>query len=162
MQILVVGHWADFFNDPDAGPSGKGRWVGLSNYYDTLLNKSFSDYRDVWGGVTFHPIMGVWLSHLRNRKATTTTFPDETMREVLQLFSMGLYQLNPDGTHVLDLNGQSIPTYTNTQIETFMRLFTGLNYAGSTTISNGTINFEQPMIMYQAFHDTNPSRFSEG
>lgn len=163
MQILVVGQSGDFFNDPDAGPSGKGRWVGMSNYYDMLLNKSFSDYRDVLGGVTFHPIMGVWLSHLRNRKATTTTFPDENYaREVLQLFSMGLYQLNPDGTHVLDSNGQSIPTYTNTQIETFARLFTGLNYAGSTTISNGTINFEQPMIMYQAFHDTNPKQVFGG
>ncbi len=163
MQIVVVGQSGNNFNDPDVGPTGKARWQGISNYYDMLVDKSFSDYRDVLGGVTFHPIMGVWLSHLRNRKATSTTFPDENYaREVLQLFSMGLYQLNPDGTHVLNSNGQSIPTYSNTQIETFARLFTGLNYAGSTTISNGTINYEEPMIMYQAFHDTNPKQVFGG
>jgi uncharacterized protein (DUF1800 family) len=163
MQILVVGQSGNNFNDPDAGPTGKARWLGLSNYYDLLLDNSFNTYRDVLGGVTFHPIMGVWLSHLRNRKATTTTFPDENYgREVLQLFSMGLYQLNPDGTHVTDSNGQSVPTYDNTHVETFARLFTGLNYAGSTTISNGAINYHQPMIMYEAFHDTNPKQVFGG
>ncbi len=163
MQTLVVGQSGSNFNDPNADSAQKARWLGLSNYYDMLVDKSFSDYRDVLGGVTFHPIMGTWLSHLRNRKATTTTFPDENYaREVLQLFSMGLYKLNPDGTHITDSNGQSVPTYDISNIETFARLFTGLNYARSTTISNGTINLVEPMIMYQAYHDTNPKQVFGG
>ncbi len=163
MQIVVVGQTGSNFNSEVAGKTGRAQWLGMSNYYDMLLDNSFATYRDVLGKVTFHPIMGVWLSHLRNRKATATTFPDENYaREVLQLFSIGLYELNPDGTQITDVVGNPIPTYDNTTIESFAKLFTGLNYAGSTTISNGTVNFEEPMIMYQAFHDTTAKRVLKG
>ncbi len=164
MQICVVGQSGNEFNSEiTQTPSNKARWLGLSNYYDMLLDNSFNNYEDVLNGITFHPIMGVWLSHLRNRKATSTTFPDENYaREVMQLFSIGLYQLNPDGTHIKDSIGNSIPTYTNAQIETLAKLFTGLTYAGSTSISAGNINFQQPMMMFQAFHDTSAKTLFNG
>lgn len=159
IQICVVGQNGNNFNNQDADATGKGRWLGMSNYYDMLLDNSFGTYRDVIGDVTFHPIMGVWLSHLRNRKAnpSANTFPDENYaREILQLFTIGLYELNEDGTHKTDANGQLIPTFDNDTIETFARLFTGLTYNRSRNIGSGTVNFQEPMMMFQTSHDTEP------
>lgn len=159
IQICAIGETGSNFNNENAGQTGRGRWLGMSNYYDMLLENSFKTYRDVIGGVTFHPIMGVWLSHLRNRKAnpSANTFPDENYaREVLQLFTIGLYELNSDGTHRRDPQGESIATFDNTTIETFARLFTGLTYAQSRSIGSGTVNFEEPMMMFDSQHDKNP------
>ncbi|MEM8732875.1 MAG: DUF1800 family protein [Planctomycetota bacterium] len=159
IQICVVGPSGNNFNNQQPGKLGKGRWLGMSNYYDMLLDNSFGNYRDVLGDVTFHPIMGVWLSHLRNKKANASanTFPDENYaREILQLFSIGLYELNPDGTHQTDAEGQSIPTFDNTVIETFARLFTGLTYNQSNNINWGTVNFLEPMMMFENEHDREP------
>ncbi len=165
MQICVVGTSGSNFNNNTAGKTGRGRWLGLSNYYDMLLTNSFGTYRDVLGDVTFHPIMGVWLSHLRNKKAdpSRNIFPDENYaREVLQLFSIGLYELNNDGSYKKDSEGELIPTYTNEHIETFARLFTGLTYNQSRTINNGTVNFEEPMMMFEGEHDVAPKQVFGG
>ncbi|MEM7475791.1 MAG: DUF1800 family protein [Planctomycetota bacterium] len=161
MQICVVGESGSNFNNRAAGKLGKGRWLGLSNYYDMLLNNSFNNYRDVLGDVTFHPIMGVWLSHLRNQKqdASQNIFPDENYaREILQLFSIGLYRLNTDGTFQRNPSGDLIPTYDNTEIETFARLFTGLTYNQSNSLRSGTVNFQEPMMMFDEFHDQDPKQ----
>ncbi|MFK7738305.1 MAG: DUF1800 family protein [Pirellulaceae bacterium] len=165
MQICVIGPNASNFNNAQAGKLGKGRWLGMSNYYDMLLRNSFKTYRDVLGDVTFHPNMGVWLSHLRNRKADSSAnrFPDENYaREVLQLFSIGLYELNPDGSHKTDSEGNSIPTFDNTTIETFARLFTGLTYNQSNTITWGTVNFQEPMMIFEDEHDRDPKQVFNG
>ncbi|MEC8557967.1 MAG: DUF1800 family protein [Planctomycetota bacterium] len=165
MQICVVGETGSNFNNRAAGKTGKGRWLGLSNYYDMLLHNSFGNYRDVVGGVTFHPIMGVWLSHLRNEKANPSQniFPDENYaREILQLFTIGLYLMNPDGTFQRDSEGELIPTYGNPEIETFARLFTGLTYNQSRALRNGTVNFQEPMMMFDSSHDQDPKQVFGG
>lgn len=103
--------------------------VSMSNYYDMLLRNSFGNYRDLLFQMTLHPCMGTYLSHLRNAKEdpSKNLFPDENFaREILQLFSIGLWQLNPDGTRVLNGSGQPIPTYTNNDIRNFAKVFTGL------------------------------------
>ena len=82
--------------------------------------------------VTLHPCMGVYLSHLLNKKPANNIFPDENYaREVMQLFTIGLWELNQDGTRRLDPQGQPIPTYNNSHITEFARVFTGLGYAGN-------------------------------
>jgi uncharacterized protein (DUF1800 family) len=103
--------------------------VAMANYYDMLLRNSFRSYRDVLYDVTLHPCMGAYLSHLRNAKAdpANNLFPDENYaREIMQLFSIGLWELNPDGSQKLGPGGQPIPTYTNETIQNFAKVFTGL------------------------------------
>ncbi len=129
----------------------------LSNYYDTLLEHAFGNYRDLLRAATLHPAMGVYLSHLGNAKSDpeANTFPDENYaREVMQLFSIGLFELNPDGTEILGDEGQPVPTYDNEDIREFARIFTGLSFAGSNfQIRLGTVNFREPMEMFDAFHE---------
>ncbi|MEI6715482.1 MAG: DUF1800 family protein [Verrucomicrobiota bacterium] len=119
------------------------RQIGVAGYQDVLLTHSFGSYRALLEGVTRHPWMGVYLSAIGNRKANPAInrFPDENYaREVMQLFSIGLWLLNPDGSRVLSNGtylgpdgevipaGEPIPTYGQSQIETLARVFTGLNY----------------------------------
>lgn len=115
--------------------SGLGDYKnGLSNYYDILVRNAFGNYRTLLDEVTLSPIMGLYLSMLANRKPVPAQNirPDENFaREVMQLFSIGLYELNIDGTNKLDSNGNAIPTYTQNTIESFAHIFTGWTYAGA-------------------------------
>lgn len=169
IQICVVGEGGDNFNfvEIPTGQPEKPYWFGMSSYYDMLLNRCDDTYRDVLQDVTYHPIMGVWLSSLRNQKANTTlgTFPDENYaREVMQLLSIGLNELNVDGTLRRDRNGNEIPTYTNDVIKEFAKVFTGLNYASGngTSITSGYANYLDPMIMTNSAHDTGPKVLLNG
>ena len=100
------------------------------DYYDLLLKHAFGNFRDLLFDVTLHPSMGIYLSHAGNVKTDLelNRFPDENYaREVMQLFSIGLFELNPDGTRILDEEGKPIPTYTNKEITEFAKIFTGLD-----------------------------------
>ena len=125
-QILVVSQQgSDILEDSP--------W-GLADYYDLLVEHAFGNYQDLLYAISYHPVMGLYLSHAKNRKADASTnrFPDENYaRELMQLFSIGLYQLNQDGTHQQDADGQPIPTYSNADIREFARVFTGLTYDAS-------------------------------
>ncbi|MEM9527818.1 MAG: DUF1800 family protein [Bacteroidota bacterium] len=154
-QIMVVNRSGDLFED-----------VGLfaGHYYDMLNRNSFGQYQDLLMEVTLHPTMGIFLSHFNNRKANPArnTQPDENYaREIMQLFSIGLWELNSNGTRRFNDQGQFIPTYTNQDIKEFAQVFTGL--------TNGLVNGfiledgaeEQayimsglPMLMYDEYHDT--------
>lgn len=129
----------------------------LANYYDTLLEHAFGNYRDLLRAVTLHPAMGVYLSHLNNRRADpdNNIFPDENYaRECMQLFSIGLFELNDDGSQRLDGNGDAIPTYDNDDIREFAKIFTGLSYAGPGARFPGTQPyFRAPMQMFDQFHE---------
>lgn len=131
----------------------------LTTYYDNLLLNAFGNFEDLLRDVALSPAMGVYLSHLNNQKADTTrnTFPDENFaREVMQLFSIGLFELNPDGSERLDSNGQRIPTYDNRTIQEFAKVFTGLSYDGPSAAfgNNASPVFTQPMIMFDEAHET--------
>lgn len=100
----------------------------LSNYYDILLQHSFGNYRDLMQDVTLSPVMGEYLSMLRNRKPDLekNIRPDENYaREFMQLFTVGLVELNLDGTPKLDSQGNTIPTYDQQDIEGLAHVFTG-------------------------------------
>jgi len=102
----------------------------VASYLDMLTDKSTSTYRDVLEGVARHPAMGLYLSHLMNRKEDPLTgrVPDENFaREVMQLFSIGLYELNDDGSWKLR-DGQPIETYTSDDVKGLAKVFTGLGW----------------------------------
>lgn len=147
-QIFVV---SDNVDDLIINP------FALSGYYDTLLNNTFGNYRDLLRSVTLHPAMGIYLSHVNNRRSDpdNNIFPDENYaREVMQLFSIGLFELNIDGSLKLDNSGRPIPTYSNVEIREFAKVFTGLSFGGSNAFfGNPFPDFLSPMQMFDAEHE---------
>ena len=137
----------------------------MVHFYDKLLENSFGNFENLLRDVALHPCMGIYLSHMGNRKAdpVAKTFPDENFaREIMQLFSIGLWMLNPDGSRQLDANAQPIPTYSNSDITELARVFTGLAFGKN---SNGTDNnnfdiydgdFTSPMKGFDQHHDLGP------
>lgn len=147
-QLFVV-------SDADLQDASQVR--GLANFYDMLARRAFGNYRDLLEDVTLSPIMGTYLSMVRNERAdpTRNIRPDENYaREVMQLFSIGLVRLNMDGTPVLDVNGDPIPTYDQEVIEGYAAVFTGWNYAGTYNWYLPSRNMVDPMIPFEAFHES--------
>ncbi|MEJ2128241.1 MAG: DUF1800 domain-containing protein [Woeseiaceae bacterium] len=149
-EIMVVSQLGVLNNYP----------YGLASYYDTLAENAFGNYRDLIEDVTLHPAMGVYLSMLGNEKPdpVNNIRPDENYaRELMQLFSIGLVELNLDGTVKTDGQGQPVATYDQSIIEGFAHVYTGWTFAGSPvfrgarpTLTNQVI----PMQLWQSFHDT--------
>ena len=129
----------------------------LGGYYDMLLENAFGNFRDLLRDVSLHPAMGIYLSHVNNRRSDpdNNTFPDENYaREIMQLFSIGLFELNLDGSVRVDENGRPIPTYSNVEIREFAKIFTGLSYGGSNAYFGNPIpEFLAPMQMFDAAHE---------
>lgn len=140
---------------------------GSSSYYDLLARNALGSFRTLLMDVTRHPMMGRYLTHYKNRKVNPTagTQPDENYaREVMQLFTIGLYQLSADGTIVTDANGRAVETYTNANISEFARVFTGFTDENNNPNAVGTgtgrvdfpaaaQNYTQPMLMWEPQHD---------
>ncbi len=102
-----------------------------ANYLDTLNRHAFGNYRALLEDISLSPVMGIYLSHIRNRRenAATGQLPDENYaREVMQLFSIGLQELNLDGSLRLDANGKPIETYNNADVMAFAKVFTGWSW----------------------------------
>lgn len=164
-QIFVVGQNVGAFNVRALDATGQARWMGITDYYDMLVDNAFGNYRELLHDVTYHPVMGIYLSHIRNRKPNPARgiYPDENYaREIQQLFSIGLYEMRQDGVFRRDKNGDLIPTYDNETIKAFARIFTGLSYPGGTHLYNGPINLHEPMQMYANYHDTDPKTLLRG
>ena len=108
---------------------------GVANYYDMLGNDAFGNFRQLLQDVTLSPMMGIYLSTLAN-EGNSTVEPDENYaREVMQLFTIGLWQLNPDGTQQLDGSGNPVPTYSLNDVVGIAKVFTGFswNMGGNTS-----------------------------
>lgn len=133
--------------------------LALADYYDMLLDNAFGNFRDLLEDVTYHPAMGIYLTHLNNPKSNPAVnrFPDENYaREAMQLFTIGLYQLNNDGSRQLDSLGKPIPTYDNEDIQEFAKIFTGLSWGDSYAFGLdplSEVSFTQPMKMYNSWHE---------
>lgn len=138
----------------------------MSNYYDMLLTHAFGNFRDLLRAVTLHPSMGVYLSHVNNGKADpqNNTFPDENYaREVMQLFSIGLFELELDGTQKLDGDGNPIPTYANPDIREFAKIYTGMSYGGpGSYFGNPQPNYVTEMQMFDEFHQPGEKQLLNG
>jgi uncharacterized protein (DUF1800 family) len=146
-EILVVSEQSALFNQP----------YGLANYYDLLMNSAFGNYRQLMEDVTLSPVMGVYLSMLGNQKPNPAfnIRPDENYaRELMQLFTIGLVELNGDGTVRVDGQSRPIPTYDQDIIEGFAHVYTGWMFGGSPTFIQPSFDYMQPMQAFVAFHDT--------
>jgi uncharacterized protein (DUF1800 family) len=129
--------------------------VGLSAYVDTLSNDAFGNYRQLLEDVTLSPTMGVYLDMLGNDVADpdSGSHPNENYaRELMQLFSIGLYKLNIDGSLALDMDGLPIPSYDQGAVTGLAAVLTGWTFAGSTDFYNPTENYRQPMINFPDHH----------
>ncbi len=138
----------------------------IAHYYDILAQHAFGNYRDLLYDVTTSVQMGHYLSHLSNPKADpdANIHPDENYaREIMQLFTIGLYEMNMNGTLKLDANGELIPTYDNNDIKEFAQVFTGLAGDQPNEVNIWGVDFytgiwgldhNYPMIMYEDYHDT--------
>jgi uncharacterized protein (DUF1800 family) len=148
-EILVVSEHSNFGDDI----------YGLANYYDLLLNNAFGNYRDLLEQVTLSPIMGMYLSMLGNEKPNDdeNIRPDENYaRELMQLFSIGLVELNLDGSNKLS-SGNTTNTYDQATIKAFAHVYTGWNFNGVTADNwyqfYDNYNAIEPMTAVAEFHD---------
>ena len=164
-EILVVSDEnTTLYNNPQ----------GLANYYDLLVTGAFGNFRTLLDNVTLSPVMGVYLSALRSSKATyddkgnlLTSADENYAREVMQLFTIGLNQLQPDGTLKLDPNGLPVPTYNQTTVTEMAKIFTGWAFQSGDPTSAGNFrgsaaDYLHPMMLYPAFHDTSAKNIVGG
>jgi uncharacterized protein (DUF1800 family) len=129
-QILVV-----------SGNSEVNRPSWMTPYLQALDRNAFGSYRTLLNEITLTPAMGEFL----DMRLSTRTSPNENFaREVLQLFSVGTDLLNPDGTQQRDAQGNTIPTYTQADVNEFTRVFTGWNF--NTAFTAGITNYRDPMV----------------
>jgi hypothetical protein len=137
----------------------------LTSYYDTLLDNAFGNYRALLKAVTLTPAMGMYLNMQGNAKgslASGTHANENYAREIMQLFSIGLNRLWPDGSLVMDSTGNLVPTYDQNVIMGFAAAFTGWNFYQPNQ-GNGRLptsfspnaNYTQPMVLVPTYHDLN-------
>ncbi len=139
-------------------------------YQQMFLNEAFGNYRQLLYDVTVSPTMGHYLNMVNNHKPNPTTgvTPNENYaREVLQLFSIGLYKLNQDGTPLLDVNNQKIETYDQDDtVEGFAHVFTGWTFAQASgvlpTRNNYTQYYLAPMVPIAGDHATGTKELLDG
>ncbi len=168
LRLRVALALSEIFVISDKPAKLKRAPVGIANYYDMLQRNAFGNFRDLLMDVTLHPVMGFYLSHAGNQKSNPekNLFPDENYaREVMQLFSIGLYELNPDGSRKVDEEGEYIPTYTNYEITEFAKVFTGIVYDWSDDpyfnsrepIFENVVRrqkmFDKPMVLVDEEHE---------
>jgi uncharacterized protein (DUF1800 family) len=126
----------------------------MITYHQQLSKNAFGNWRQLMQDVTLNPGMGNYLDMMRS----TRTNPNENYpREILQLFNVGLFMLNQDGTLQLDGQGNPIPTYDQTTINNFTKVFTGwrdCNVAASCpNLIPGAPDYKDPMLLVSGNHD---------
>ncbi|HEY5801543.1 MAG TPA: DUF1800 domain-containing protein [Burkholderiaceae bacterium] len=139
---------------------------GVASYYDMLGANAFGNFRTLLEQVTLHPMMGIYLTSLRNEKESGTRVPDQNYaREVMQLFTIGIYDLNADGTLKL-VNGKPVESYNNDDIVGMSRVMTGWSWAGPDKSNNrfagGNAFVDRditPMQQYPNYHSTLEKKF---
>lgn len=142
---------------------------GMADFYDTLGRDAFGNYRKLLEDVSLHPMMGIYLNMLGNQKEDVKTgrHPDENYaREVMQLMSIGLFKLNPDGTKALSITGQPIPTYSQADIKGLAKVLTGWSWYSPTPNDSTFYGWPRddnapvkPMIPYNGFHSQSEKAF---
>src|SRR5215475_843197 len=136
---------------------GQGYPSRFTPYLQVLDSDAFENFRKLLYDITLNAAMGNYLDMANNTKRN----PNENYaREVLQLFTIGLNRLNPDGSPVRDVQGQTFPTYDQAAVNAFARLFTGWTFAPA---QNGLVNYIDPMrVANAANHDTGAKTLLRG
>ena len=153
-QIYVIG--ASGLLSLVQRPSKGEMW---HHYYDIFVRHAFGNLRDVIREVSYSPMMGDYLTyHGSNSLAYSSTAPDENYaREVMQLFSIGLWELNPDGTQELDATGEAIQTYGSPEIQSFAKVWTGFGRQSTrANTEQGPNNYFDPMRIMPGRRDPFP------
>jgi|GEM_PF-7105972 len=129
----------------------------MAPYLQIFSTEAFGNFRNILGKVTLNPAMGDYL----NMSTSTKFNPNENYgREVLQLFSIGLYKLNLDGTLQLDVQNNPIPTYDQNVVTNFAKIFTGWRLASQP--QPGVPNYIDPMVLVQSQHDVTAKTLLDG
>jgi uncharacterized protein (DUF1800 family) len=129
-------------------------------YWRIFRDNAFGNYRDLIRAVTLSPAMGSYLNMANNNKANpakNTSANENYARELMQLFTLGLTQLNSDGTPVLDQNKKPIPTYDQTVVTNLAKVLTGWTYPtapGAKAKTNNPHYFFGQMFAVEPEHDT--------
>ncbi|HET6263902.1 MAG TPA: DUF1800 domain-containing protein, partial [Usitatibacter sp.] len=142
----------------------------MASYMDVLNRNAFGNYRQLLEEVTLHPAMGYYLNMIGSKKADAErgTHPNENYaREVMQLFSIGLYRLNPDGSRILDGAGKPVPTYDQSVVGAMAAAFTGWSFAGNDTTNPELFDpakedWQRPLIPWEMHHDTQAKTLFDG
>lgn len=143
-QIMVIS--AGKIGDPSAHVL----WMNM------MQKDAFGNFSTLLKDVTLSPVMGNYLDMANNDGCSGCAPNENYAREVMQLFSIGLAQLNPDGTPQLDGSGQAIPTYDQDTIEGFAHVFTGWSYPpkpGKAAAFWSESYYSGPMIPFDNHHD---------
>ncbi|MGJ8694296.1 MAG: DUF1800 family protein [Thalassotalea sp.] len=141
-EILVVG---------DDVVTVRNAHRGLAQYWDILASNAFGHYQQALHDVSLHPVMGFWLSHLKNKKENSDLgyFPDENFaREIMQLFSFGLVHRELNGTIKLGPDNLPIPTYDNNVIRQMAKVFTGLSFSAKNNDAVNVTNYNFELGSY--------------
>lgn len=144
---------------------GYGQFA-VAGYWEVLEKNAFGNFSQLLEDVTINPMMGFYLNTKGNTKASAGRVPDQNYaREVMQLFTIGLHELNQDGTEKKNAQGNVIETYTNTDIEGLSKVFTGWNLNNSFKTSD-TDPFWQyaqslanPMVLNEHLHSPEEKTF---
>ncbi len=129
-------------------------------YWRIFRDNAFGKYRDLIRAVTLSPAMGRYLNMANNNKGNpteNTSANENYARELMQLFTLGLTQLNPDGTPVLDQNKNPVPTYDQAVVTNMAKVLTGWTYPtapGATPKKNNPQYFFGQMFAVESEHDT--------
>ena len=128
-------------------------------YQRMLSQDAFGNYLDLMRDVALSPAMGIYLDNVNNAKPdlARNIVPNENFgRELLQLFTIGLVELNQDGSRKTDGNGNPIPTYSEDTVKKFALAFTGWTFPpkpGFTSHWKNPPYFFGPMVPFDAYHD---------
>lgn len=150
LDILVVGI---------GGLPGNFRQFSMAAYIDVLMDNAFGNYRTLLDRITTNAAMGSFLTYLGNRKANAATGaqPDENYaRELMQLFTIGLYELNADGSQRLNA-GVPVETYTSDDVSGMARVWTGWNLDSTDTTTPD--RYRRPLINTTSQHETGAKTF---
>ena len=140
----------------------------LVPYLQLLKRDAFANFRTLMEDVTLSPTMGEYLDMRNNDKAnpgSDTRANENYARELMQLFTIGLSQLNQDGSLQLDASGNPIPTYDQTTIQNFAKVYTGWTYPtkpGATLRKHNPAYFIGPMVAFESNHDTTSKTLLNG
>ena len=172
MRKRVALGLSEFFVSSMQSAEFTWRSHGYAQYWDILVKNAFGNFRQLLEDVTLNPAMGYYLNTKGNQKENPATgrVPDENYgREVMQLFSIGLYQLNLDGTEKIDGNGKKIESYTQSDVTNIARVFTGYDFdtsdgvritpVGATYTIESSMYTTKPMSLNASRHSTLASTF---
>ncbi|MEO0421603.1 MAG: DUF1800 family protein [Pseudomonadota bacterium] len=144
------------------------RGESLAYFYDLLARHAFGSYHELLGDVARSPTMGTFLSHAGNKKASAqdATRPDENFaRELVQLFTLGLYALTEGGEPVFDSAGLPTPVYAQRDIEELAKVMTGWHLAGGRNFRGprtGDGEHTRPMVFDPSFHEDELDPYYDG